>query len=67
MVKGVTFHVFMRRKHIQTLLVQVIDMLVIPGPWILKRDYTVRIKFGLLCWKRGDVTFRNGTPLKFYL
>ncbi len=21
----------------------------------------------LLCWKRGDVTFRKGTPLKFYL
>jgi hypothetical protein len=41
-VKGVTFHVFVCRKQIQTLLIQVIDLLVIPGPWILKRDYTVR-------------------------
>lgn len=43
MVKGVTFHVFVSGKQIQTLLVQVIDLLVISGTWILKGDYTVRM------------------------
>lgn len=42
-VKGVTFHVFVSGKQIQTLLVQVIDLFVISGTWILKGDYTVRM------------------------
>ena len=61
-VKGVTFYVFMCRKQIQTLLVQVIDLLVIAGPWILKWDYIVRMMMAYCAGNEEMLHWGMGRP-----